>query len=473
MPNIQENEPALCIHAHFYQPPREDPLTESIPIEPGATPYNNWNERINDQCYRPNAELGNFRRISFDLGPTLAMWLEKYDSLTYTRIIDQARQVYEQYGISNAMAQAFNHTILPLATRLEKQTQIRWGIKDYVHRFGWAPRGMWLPETAVDLETLELLVENDIQFTILAPWQVEGKPVHTDLPYEIKLPNGSSIIVFFYNQDLSNRVSFDSSATANADTFVKNFVLSKSRKTKQRPDARFLLAASDGEAYGHHHAFRDKFLAYLTSTSIPNAGIDILYPAKWLREYGVTQEINIKENTSWSCHHGIKRWSETCDCTPNGSWKKPLRAAFNTIAESIDEQFISHLKELHSDPDHVRDEYIAVILHSISEDEFIEREFRSISDVEKTCVKKLLRAQYERQRMFTSCAWFFDDFDRIEPRNNVAYAAAAVWLTEKATGIQFPNEHLALLQNVKSWRSGLTADLVFNHHKARLVSTAS
>ena len=472
MLNIQKSKPAFCIHAHFYQPPREDPLTGSIPIEPGATPFNNWNERINDQCYRPNAELGNFGRISFDLGPTLAMWLERYDSFTYARIIDQAKQVYERDGVSNAMAQAFNHTILPLATRQEKQTQIRWGIKDYIHRYGWAPRGMWLPETAVDLETLELCVENGIQFTILAPWQVEGKPVHSDLPYKVNLPNGSSITVFFYNQDLSNRVSFDSIATENADAFVKNFVIPKSRLSKRRPESRFLLAASDGEAYGHHHAFRDKFLAYLTSTSIPNAGIDNSYPAKWLIENGVTQEINIKENTSWSCHHGVKRWSDICDCTPNGDWKKPLGAAFRMIATYIDKQFVTYLQKEHKNPDYVREEYIAVILHRISEDEFVEREFSGISDGDKTRVKQLLKAQYERQRMFTSCAWFFDDFDRIEPRNNVAYAAAAVWLTEKATGSKMPDELLAPLRNVKSWRSGLTADLVFNHHTKRLGSTS-
>lgn len=459
---------SLCIHAHFYQPPREDPLTGSIPIEPGAAPYNNWNERINDQCYRPNAELGNFSRISFDLGPTLAMWLEQNDAKTYENILAQAREVYEHDGISNVMAQSFNHTILPLATRDEKQTQIRWGITDYIYRFGWAPKGMWLPETAVDSETLELLVDNGITFTLLAPWQVEGKPVQSDLPYRVRLPGDKTITVFFYNQDLSNRVSFDSAATSNADLFVKDFVLSKSKHTKRRPGSRFLLAASDGEAYGHHHPFRDKFLAYLTTVSLQNASIENSYPAKWLAANDVLEEISIKENTSWSCHHGIKRWSEVCGCTPNGEWKQPLRAAFRRIAEYVDENYTRVLFQLNVAPEIIREAYIKVIIHEVTEDAFVEQYFHVMDQGQKDSLKQLLRAQYERQRMFTSCAWFFDDFDRIEPRNNVAYSAAAVWLTQKATGVKCPEDVLARLKGVKSWRSGLTADLVFKHHIDRL-----
>ena len=198
---------AFTVHGHFYQPPREDPLTGKIPHEPGATPYLNWNERIHDHDYKPNAVLGNFERISFNVGPTLLDWMAEYDPRTVQQIVEQDRWNIERNGIGNAIAQSYNHTILPLASREDKITQVRWGIADFAHRFGHAPLGMWLPETAVDEETLQILADNKILFTILAPWQADTNLLDTSQPYQVPLKNNKSISVFFYDQDLSTRVS--------------------------------------------------------------------------------------------------------------------------------------------------------------------------------------------------------------------------------------------------------------------------
>ena len=255
---------SLSIHGHFYQPPREDPITGRIPNEVGAHPYHNWNERIHAECYRPNAELGNFERISFNIGPTLFEWMKKYDPTVHDLIVTQDRVNVQQYGVGNAIAQAYHHTLLPLASREDKVTQIYWGIADFEYRFGRKPQGMWLPETAVDLETLSLLADHGIEFTILAPWQAERDHLDTTEAYRVDLPQGRNITVFFYHSELSSCVSFNPTATANADFFSKDQILTHYLPKKSRSNVpQLLLIASDGELYGHHQQFRDRFLAHL------------------------------------------------------------------------------------------------------------------------------------------------------------------------------------------------------------------
>jgi alpha-amylase/alpha-mannosidase (GH57 family) len=188
---------AFCIHGHFYQPPREDPLTGMIPTEPGAAPFRNWNQRINAECYQPNSAAGNFEKISFNIGPTLFSWLQDSDPATYARILEQDRVNFTRYGVGNAMAQSYNHTILPLATRLDKITQIKWGLEDFRYRFGHTPEGMWLPETAVDSSTLSVMVDFGIKYTILAPWQADKANLDTNRPYRVGLPGGRQMVVFF------------------------------------------------------------------------------------------------------------------------------------------------------------------------------------------------------------------------------------------------------------------------------------
>jgi len=461
----------FCIHGHFYQPPREDPITGVIPTEPGASPYSNWNERIHDQCYRPNALQGNYEHISFNFGPTLLNWMEKYDRRTLGLIVEQERFNYQKYGVGNGMAQAYNHTILPLAPRSAKVTQVRWGIADFEHRFGHKPAGLWLPEAAVDDETLEVMADEGIQFTILAPWQADEPDLDTTQPYWVNLPNGKRIAVFFYNQDLSTRVSFDPGATVNADAFLTNHLLPQYSENINRPQ--LITVASDGELYGHHQLFRDKFMSYLMGGALAShPSITATYPGLWLKQFPPTKSIKIHQGTSWSCHHGVMRWNGPCGCTPHGEWKAAMRVAFRKISELIDLEGAKLGNALFRDWAELKNQYIHVILGETSAWELINQHASQELDEEEICkIELLLRSNVDRQRMFTSCGWYFDDYDRIEPKNNTAYCAEAVWLVKNATGVDLSQQAMALLKPVKSWRSGIRADTVFSHYfqRARLM----
>ncbi|MBE0685499.1 MAG: glycoside hydrolase, partial [Anaerolineaceae bacterium] len=343
------NDLGFCVHGHFYQPSREDPITGEIPEERGAFPYKNWNELIFSHCYLPNTELENFRKISFNFGPTLLNWMEKKYPEVYTRIISQERENFEKFGVGNALAQPYHHTILPLASKEDKITQIQWGIEDYKHRFGHQPAGAWLPETAVDMESLEILVDFGIQFTILAPWQADTENLDITQPYWVKLTDQKRIAVFFYHQDLSTQISFNPLTTINADVFASNFVLPNLIQNGDHKRPKYLLLASDGELYGHHQPFRDKFLAHLLNGSIKNKNISQIYPGLWLKENPPREYIKIKEKTSWSCHHGVNRWSTGCDCTPHSDWKNYLRIFIDRVSEIVNDVYQSELSTYTSD----------------------------------------------------------------------------------------------------------------------------
>jgi hypothetical protein len=455
---------SLCIHGHFYQPPREDPITGLIPQEVGAAPYQNWNERIHAECYRPNADLGNFERMSFNVGPTLFEWMESHDPETYQKILAQDNANVERYGVGNAMAQAYNHTILPLATLADKRTQVKWGMADFFHRFGRKPEGMWLPETAADLETLAVLAEQGIQFTILAPWQGVVDQLDTLEPYLVDLGGGKSIVVFFYNSELSSLISFVAQATTNADAFVTHHLLRNYDNAKTRQgQPQLVLLASDGELYGHHKPFRDRFLAHLVNGGRSNAGIQAIYPGLWLKQWKPGRSIEIHNATSWSCHHGVTRWTGKCDCTPgNGDWKATLRQVFDRLAEAVDNIYSETVSTLVPDPLALRDRYIEVMLGQTSGVELIHEMVGKTLPPDATGkILLLLEAQRERQRMFTSCGWYFEDFARIEPKNNIAYAAQAIRLTYKATNINLAPQAAAELQHVLSDRTGLRGDDIF------------
>jgi Domain of unknown function (DUF3536)/Glycosyl hydrolase family 57 len=455
---------ALSIHGHFYQPPREDPITGLIPAEHGASPYHNWNERIHAECYLPNAKLGNFEKISFNIGPTLFSWMNTYDPSTIRLIAAQDHTNLQRNGVGNAIAQAYNHTILPLASHEDKITQVEWGIADFEHKFGRKPIGMWLPETAADMETLNILAEHGIEFTILAPWQAETNQLDVTEPYRVALSAGKSISVFFYHQGLSTGVSFNPSLTSNADEFVRNVILPTYISEKeQRGEPQLLLIASDGELYGHHQHFRDRFLAHLVNGASSSVGLDRSYPALWLKKFPARSWVSIREGTSWSCSHGVERWRGDCGCTPgDGRWKGYLRQAFNRLARQLDKVYTDSLRMNHIDPFKLRNSYIHVVLGQLPvEDLIFQSAGKKLEREQVRQIRLLLEAQRERQRVFTSCGWYFDDFSRTESRNNVAYATQALRLTYLATGVNLSEQFKADLRYVVSRKTGLRGDIVF------------
>jgi hypothetical protein len=463
---------AFSIHAHFYQPPREDPLTGIIPIEVGASPFPNWNERIHAECYRPNASIGNFSRISFNIGPTLFAWISGHDSQTYQSIIAQDRENYRVNGVGNALAQAYNHTILPLVPYHDKVTQVVWGIAEFEHRFGRKPHGMWLPETAVNTETLSVLADHGIEFTILAPWQAEDSYLDVTEPYRVFLPHGREITVFFYHAGLSGGISFNPGLTVNADNFANESLANAYYPEKiQQGVPQLLLLASDGELYGHHQPMREYFLKHLMDGASSQTGLTPTYPGLWLTKHPAKRTVAIRENTSWSCQHGIYRWLGTCSCTPgDGRWKTQLYLVFDRLSRQLDNLYFQYISQEISDPSELRNRYIYTILGVQPVQELIfEMAGRRLPEEDVVRIHLLLESQRERQRMYTSCGWFFDDFDRIEPKNNLAYAAQAVRLARMATGVDLEPAVLADLKQIVSPRTGLTGYRVFLRHMRRAV----
>jgi len=410
-------------------------------------------------------ELGNFSKISFNLGPTLLEWMIDYDLATAQKILEQERNVYAKSDLPLGLAQSFNHTILPLATERDKKIQIKWGLSEFQLRFEHRPKGIWFPEAAVDDETLRIAAECGFEFVILAPWQCQTAGANMNQPAWVNLGNGKRIAVFFYNQGLSTRVSFDPGSTSNADDFMAHYLVPEfSNGAAGKKSDKFIIIASDGELYGHHQKFRDQFLARLTSGSLKRNSILRLSPAEWLQRHPPQQEVSILQRSSWSCHHGVSRWSDNCGCTPHSDWKSPLRSALNLVAELIDPVYQNACSIEGIDPDQLLESYIQVILGVSTMEEFLQEKLTTPTMDTIIRFSFLLRAQYERQRMFTSCGWFFDDFDRIEPRNNVKYAAQSVWFTSQVDPDLDNVSILKAFNKVVSPRTDLHADQVFLQH---------
>jgi len=414
--------------------------------------------------------MGNFGRVSFNIGPTLFEWMIEKDPQTCQLIRSQDQANVRAFGVGNAIAQPYHHTILPLASERDKRTQVIWGIEQFEHRFGRKPLGMWLPETAVDHATLCILADQGIQFTLLAPWQADTDQLDVTEPYRVPLPGGREIAVFFYHSELSGGISFNPGMTVDADRFARYDLMPRYEPHKtQRDEPQLLLVASDGELYGHHQPMRDHFLAHLINGGARAAGITPTFPALWLKEHPPRKTIHLREQTSWSCHHGVSRWEGSCGCIPGDhSWKKFLRRAYNNLSHRIDDVYSGALPDLFPDPWILRDRYIRVLLRGQPLENLIcEQAGTHVS--EETClqIKLLLDAQLQRQRMYASCGWFFEDFDRIEPRNSVAFAAQAVRLVRKATGIDLSPQLMIDLRQVVSTLSGLRGDQVLTGHLDR------
>jgi len=437
----------LAIHGHFYQPPRIDPFSGQVPPDPAAAPFRDWNERITAECYRPNVERGNLRRISFDVGPILADWLARTDPATHAGIVAADRPEDLADGparpdasreAGNAMAMPYHHSILPLASLADRRTEIRWGLRDFELRFGHPATGIWLPETAVDLPTLRLLAAAGVRYTILAPWQAASRGIDTRRPYRVALGRGLSIVIVFYDGPLSGAASFDPAATADADRFARELVLPRltGAQFADRTPA-LVVMATDGELYGHHRRFLDLFLERLVSPGpdVPDRGFDVVDLAGALEEPSGRRFplVRIEERTSWSCHHGVARWSGECADAPDGRWKAPLRAAFERLAGAIDALGQHDLPEV--DLHEARDAYIDVVAGAEEPAAFAARWLGATAPLERRGrFLDQMEAQRWRLAMFASDAWYWDDPLRVETRQALRSAARAARLVDGIVG---------------------------------------
>ena len=416
----------IAVHGHFYQPAREDPFSGVVPRDEAAAPAHDWNERIVDEAYAPNAELGNFRRMGWDLGPTLATWLRRERPLVHDAIVaqDDGR---------NAMAQGYHHAILPLASARDRRTEIRWALRDVELRTGRRPTGLWLPETAVDRLTLRICAEEGVRWTILAPWQAEG-PVDHRLPYRVPLGDGLSMLIAFYDAELSARVSFDPAATADADHFAQRLV------APPLADGGMALIATDGELYGHHQPFRELFLERLLEAAAPASGVEVVSPGAWLETsaWSSASTVAIRERTSWSCHHGITRWAGGCACAADGQWKTPLRAAFERLAGAIDAVTMAEMAQLGVDGWAARDAFADVVSGYAEAVPWARARLRAGGQPgrksDARLLATLLRAQGSRLAMFASDGWYWEDPRRVETAQVLRFAAHAAQLVDGACG---------------------------------------
>jgi hypothetical protein len=447
----------LCIHGHFYQPPREDPFTGHIPREPSAAPYNNWNERITAECYRPNARRGNFGHISFNLAGTLARWLDDNAHPTYELIVKAERAYRDAHGVGNGVAQTVHHTILPLARRRDKICQVRWGIASFQHRFGHRPHGIWLPEMAVDYETLEILVTEGIQYTILSDEQVYGDLEAGAGPYRVLLPSNEEIAVFVRDRHLSNDLSFGMPDSAYVDEWLREHMAWRCETNGLH------LIATDGETFGHHHRQGVDVLSHILAAR-PQHGYELTTLGLYLQRHPPQAEIKVIENTAWSCAHGLDRWVAGCGCTQGDSrWKGALRRALDNLAAELDRVYVCEAQQLGFEPWSLRDDYIAVVLGQMSGEAFLMANgLGHLMSEETRRLLQLLEAQYHRQRMYISCTFFFGRLDRYEPRYAIANGVRALALTRYATGEDISHRFRRDLSVVKSTRTGLTGADIFD-----------
>ncbi len=472
----------LCIHCHFYQPPRENPWLEHIELQDSAYPYHDWNERVSAECYAPNLAarildqqrritriVNNYSQISFDFGPTLLSWAAEYAQDVYKGIIDADKHSQTRFsGHGSAMAQAYNHIIMPLANSRDKRTQIRWGFEDFVGRFGRLPEGMWLPETAVDLESLDLMAQAGVLFAILAPHQakafrvigeadwvdVSGSKIDPSRPYLLRTPGGNSINLFFYDGPISQAVAFEE-LLQNGVNFAARLLGSFS---EARSWPQLAHIATDGETYGHHHKYGEMALAYALEYIESNQLAKITNYGEFLEKNPPTHEVKIFENTSWSCVHGVERWRSSCGCNAgtagwNQQWRKPLREALDWLRDSVNPRFESLGSTLLKDPWAARDGYINVLLNRSPEvrQRFGEEHFaRELSSEEQVIVWKLMELQRHAMLMYTSCGWFFDDISGIETVQVIQYAGRVVQLAEQLFGDSMEEQFLERLSAAKS-----------------------
>ena len=468
----------VCIHGHFYQPPRENPWLETVETQESAAPYHDWNERICAECYATNGAarilnnknlitriVNNYARISFNFGPTLLSWLKENAPRTYRMVMDGERRSRKSFGgHSSAMAQVYNHMIMPLASRRDRITQIRWGIADYEQHYGIAPEGMWLAETAADSESLELMAQHGIKFTVLAPHQCRrirllknpiekngpendaaawtdtpGDSVDTTRPYLVRFDSGVSIAVFFYNSPISRAIAFEGLLDSG-----DNLAARLKAGFKDSPEAQLAHVATDGESYGHHHKYGEMALAYALRMLEEDKTVTLTNYGSFLERFPPKYECEIVEKTSWSCIHGVERWRSDCGCNGgkpgfNQLWRAPLRKALDGLREAIAPLTEQEGANLFKDVWEARDGYIQVMLDQSpqsTEQFFRKHQSHALSAAERVRGLELMEMQRHAQLMYTSCGWFFDDISGIETVQVIAYAARVLQLARLLFGVQ-------------------------------------
>lgn len=472
----------ICIHGHFYQPPRENPWLGEVELQDSAYPYHDWNARVSAQCYGPNTDsrilngerkiidiVCNYTKMSFNFGPTLLLWMKVNEPETYAAIIEADRQSRARFsGHGAALAQCYSHMLMPLANSRDKLTQVRWGKADFVYRFGREPEGMWLPETAVDIETLEILAAEGLRFTILSPHQalevrrigeknwedVRGGRIDIRRPYVCPLPSGRSIAIFFYDGPVAQSIAF-SNLLDNGENLASTLV---SRFSENGED-QLVHIATDGETYGHHHPFGDMALAYCLYHLESCKAATITVYGEFLAKNPPGYEVRVAPNTSWSCFHGVERWRNNCGCNSGAhpgwsqSWRAPLRGAFDWLRDNIARIYENCASEFVADPWAMRDDYIRLILDRSAENvnAFLGvHAGRELVPEAKVRVLKLLEMEHASLLMYASCGWFFDDISGIETVQVLMYAARALQLAGELSGMDLETVFICLLERAQS-----------------------
>jgi len=474
----------ICIHGHFYQPPRENPWLETVETQDSAAPYHDWNERICAECYATNGAariqnvknqitriVNNYARISFNFGPTLLSWLKENAPRTYRMVLDGERRSRKSYGgHSSAMAQVYNHIIMPLANRRDRVTQIRWGIADYALHYGAPPEGMWLAETAADTESLELMAQHGVKFTLLAPHQCkrvrmlrdgEGwmdtadATVDTTRPYLMRFASGASIAVFFYNGPASRAIAFEGLLNS-GETFAARL----KNGFRDGGQAQLVHVATDGESYGHHHRHGEMALAYALRLLERDRTVKLTNYGRFLEQFPPEYEAEIVENSSWSCVHGVERWRSNCGCNGgkpfNQLWRAPLRQALDELRDAVAPLTEQEGAKLFTDVWAARDGYIDVLLDRSAETVtafLAAHASHELSEAERVQALELLEMQRHAQLMYTSCGWFFDDIAGIETVQIIAYAARVLQLAKFTFGEQANGMEAAFLSRLAEAKS--------------------
>jgi alpha-amylase/alpha-mannosidase (GH57 family) len=474
----------VCIHGHFYQPPRENPWLESVEVQDSAAPWHDWNARIAAECYTPNATarildgqnriidiVNNYSKISFNFGPTLLAWMKEKLPDLHAAVVaadQQSRQNYSGHG--SALAQVYNHTILPLGNERDKRTQVLWGIRDFQSRFGREPEGMWLAETAADTPALETLAQYGINFTILSPFQaartrkkgagghwkdVNGGRIDPTRPYLMRLPSGRRINIFFFDAPVSRAVAFER-LLESGDRLAGRLLGAISDK---RAWPQLVHIATDGESYGHHHGHGEMALAYALR-HIESSGIATLTNyGEFLAKHPPTHEVQIHEGSAWSCSHGVGRWKENCGCNSGGhgdwnqNWRAPLRHALDWLRDELAPKFEVRGAELLKDPWAARDDYIYVILDrspNVRQEFFQKHARQPLEASDHVTILQLMELQRHAMLMYTSCGWFFDELSGIETVQVIQYAARAIQLARSVLQVDLEPGFLDRLQHARS-----------------------